>query len=269
MQQNESHLATGSALVAAIRKEGLFVAAGALGNRIDRSTINPRYIQLQGDAFLQVKLPVAEPDFFGDALPLAGALAKTIAHRPIDFVAVSCNARTDRGADVRGLATEDFAHRQNGPLQQAGGGAAPAQVDDSGNVLASIIEDNRKTVRNKDAEQNVALVGDDRVTFDTLKMRDFGIGLVDHQNFTAMDLFNGQEQMWLEAKTPGHGSTVCFNLGSLITGAETEVERVVRWPAAAAIAGRKAGGQFCPVGPGRLHEMYFALFNCFHPITFH
>ena len=268
MQQNESHLAAGLTLVASIRKERFFVAAGTLDNRIDRSASNARRIQLQGDALLQVKLPVAKADFPGYARPVACALAKTIAHRSIDFIVVSRNARTDAGADVSGLATEDFAHRHNGSLQQAGRGAAPAQVDDRGNVLVSIIEYNREAVRNKDAEQYIALVGNDRVTFDTLKMRDFRIGLVDHQDFTAMDLFNGQEQVWLEAKAPRHDSTVRFDLGALVTGAETEVERVVRRPAATAIAGRKAGSQFCQVGPGRLHEMNFALLNCFHPITF-
>jgi len=268
VQQDESHLATRFAFVASIRKERLFMATGALSNGIDRCTVNACCIQLQSNAFLQVKLPVAQSDFFGDALPLAGALTKKIPHRPINFIAVGSDTGTDRGTDLSGLATEDFAHRHNGSLQQAGRGATPSQVDDSGDVFVAIIEDNREAVRNKDAEQYVALVGNDRVTFDTLKMRDLRIGLVDDQDLAAMDLSNSQKKVWLETEVPGDKRPVCFNLGLLVTGAETEVERIERWSAAAAIAGRKAGRQLCPIGPGRLHEVNLALFNCFHRITF-
>ena len=244
------------------------MATGALGNRIDCGSLDTRSIQLQGNAFPQIKLPVTKADLSGDALPSVGTLTEEVADRTINFIAVSGNPRTDRGVDVGGLTTEDFAHSSNGPLQQAGCGPAPTKMDDSSNMLAPVIKYNRKAVRNKYADQKIALIGNDRITFDALEMRDFRIGLVDHQDFAAMHLVYRQEQVWLQTKAPGHDGAVCLDLGRLVSGTKAKVEGVERRPAAAAIAGGKTGNQIVLTGPGRLHELNLALLNCFHRITF-
>ena len=167
------------------------MAAGALGNRIDSCSIDAGGVQLQGNAFLQVKLPVAEADFPGNALPLACALAELIADRSIDFIAVRRNAWADCSFDVSDMATEEFPHCSNGSLQQADRSPAPTEMDDGGNMPAPVVEDNGEAVRDKDADQDIALIGDDRITFDPLEMRDFRVGLVDHQYFTTVHLFHG------------------------------------------------------------------------------
>jgi hypothetical protein len=244
------------------------VAAGALGNRIDSCAIDAGGVQLQGNAFLQVKLPVAETDFPGNALPLACALTELIADRSIDFIAVRRNARADCSFDVSDMATEKFPHSSNGSFQQADRSPAPTEMDDGGNMPAPVVEDNGEAVRDKDADQDIALIGDDRITFDPLEMRNFRVGLVDHQDFTTVHLFNSQEQVRLQTKAPGHDSTIGFDLGLLITGAEPQIEGVERRSAAATIAGAKTGDQISLVSPGRLHELNFALLNCFHQVSF-
>jgi len=79
-----------------------------------------------------------------------------------------------------------------------------------------------------------------------------------------MNLADCQQQMWLQVKSPGDGSTVGIHLRELVTGIVAEVERIERWPAAAAVARGKTGDQVRLTDPGRLQVVNFSLFNGFH-----
>jgi hypothetical protein len=121
-------------------------------DNIDSRPVNACLIKLQQNAFLQIQLPVAEAHFGGDAPPLISSLSKSITHRTIDFVTVRRNTGTDGSTEINCLATENLAHCFNGTPQQASGGATPAEVNDSGNMLFLIVEYYRETVGDKDTD---------------------------------------------------------------------------------------------------------------------
>lgn len=169
-QQSESHLSTGPAIVSPIGEKNLLMATSTLLDNVDARPVNTCFIKLQQNALLQIQLPVTEAHFRGDPPPLISSLSKSITHRAIDFVTVRGNTGTDGGTEIKRLATENLAHRFNGAPQQASGGATPAEVNDTGNMLFLIVKYHRETVGDKDTDQDIALICDNRVTVDTLKM---------------------------------------------------------------------------------------------------
>ncbi len=191
---------------------------------INRSPFDTGGIKLQQDTLMKIQLPVAKAGFRGDSPPLVGSLAKGIAYRSVDLIAVCGDSRADRCAEVFHPAIENLLHRFYSSPEQAGGSATPAEMDGCCGMPFPLVKYDRVTIGNQDSDQDVALVGDYCIAVDTLEMRNFGIGLIDHQDFTAMDLIDRQEKMWLKIEGPGDRGPIGFHLGRLVPRIETEIE---------------------------------------------
>ncbi len=159
---------------------------------------------------------MAKTDFCGNSPPLVSPFSKSIAHGTVDFIVVGGDAWTDGRTNALRLTAENFAHRLYGAPQKASGRAAPAEMNDTGNMLLPVVEDHRETISNEDTDENITLICDNRIAVDTLEVGDIRVGLVNHQDFTAVDLVDGQEQVWLQLKSSGHCSTVGLYLRELV-----------------------------------------------------
>jgi hypothetical protein len=132
-------LTAGSSFVTPVGEKSFLVTAGAFCDRINYRPANSCFIELQHNAFLQIKLPMSESNFLGDPLPLTNTLSKSISHRTINFITVSRNARADGSTKIRRQTTKDLLHSFYGTAQQTSGRATPTAVDHRGYMLFLIV----------------------------------------------------------------------------------------------------------------------------------
>ena len=131
-------------------------------------------------------------------------------------------------------------------------GRPPAKMHNPGNLLYTIIENNRKAISNEDTKQNIFLISQDGITFNFLKMKNFRIRLIYDQNFIAVDLLGSQKQVRFYLKLTGNSCPVCINMRPVVFGTIAEVQRIVWRSATTSITRCKPGFKRCIYRPIRL-----------------